>query len=374
MSPSSRKARIDRLLTEMARHEIDAVIISCPQNRFYLSGFKAEDVSLNESSGMLFISKDCLAFITDSRYIEAAKEEAPDFDILQYDQNNSFEQLIAKICREKNIKNLGIESEFLSLARFIKLNETLRKEEVPTSLIPADEFVGCLRAVKDEEELSLIKDSLKLAEEVMEEVYDYLKPGVIEREVAWFIERRIREKGAEGVSFPPIVAGGPRAALPHAIPTERPLREGEPIIIDMGARFNGYCSDITRTVFLGYIPDLWERIYGIVWEAQRLAQEAAQPGITSEKLDEVARQFIERAGYGAYFGHGLGHGVGIAIHEPPSIRKTGSMVLEPGMVFTIEPGIYLPGKGGIRLENMVVMKNDGAELLNRLPVSPPMKK
>jgi len=374
MSPSSRKARIDRLLTEMARHEIDAVIISCPQNRFYLSGFKAEDVSLNESSGMLFISKDCLAFITDSRYIEAAKEEAPDFDILQYDQNNSFEQLIAKICREKNIKNLGIESEFLSLARFIKLNETLRKEEVPTSLIPADEFVGCLRAVKDEEELSLIKDSLKLAEEVMEEVYDYLKPGVIEREVAWFIERRIREKGAEGVSFPPIVAGGPRAALPHAMPTESPLREGEPIIIDMGARFNGYCSDITRTVFLGYIPDLWERIYGIVWEAQRLAQEAAQPGITSEKLDEVARQFIERAGYGAYFGHGLGHGVGIAIHEPPSIRKTGSMVLEPGMVFTIEPGIYLPGKGGIRLENMVVMKNDGAELLNRLPVSPPMKK
>jgi Xaa-Pro aminopeptidase len=374
MSPSSRKARIDKLLTEMARHEIDAVIISCPQNRFYLSGFKAEDVSLNESSGMLFISKDCLVLITDSRYTEAAKEEAPDFDIFQYDQNNSLEQIVAKICREKNIKNLGIESEFLSLAKFIKLNETLRKEGALTNLTPADEFVGHLRAVKDEEEVSLIKESLRLAEEVMEEVYDFLKPGVTEREVAWFIEKRLREKGADGVSFPPIVAGGFRAALPHAIPTERPVREGEPIIIDMGARLNGYCSDITRTVFLGYIPDLWDRIYEIVLKAQNLAYEAAQPGITAKKLDGIARQFIEQAGYGAYFGHGLGHGVGIAIHEPPSIRKTGSMALEPGMVFTIEPGIYLPGEGGVRLENMVVMKNDGAELLNRLPVSPPMKK
>ncbi|MGC8720643.1 MAG: M24 family metallopeptidase [Thermodesulforhabdaceae bacterium] len=371
MINSPQEQRLRKIFSLMNDENLDALLVSCPENRFYLSGFYAEDVSINESAGVLFISPDFLVLLTDSRYVEAARLEASLFKTMQYNAENTLESIVSKLCAERQVKQLGVEAEFLSAAKYIAIEETLRKEGIPASLVLVKQLVEKVRAVKEELELSSIRKSLHLSEQVMEEVYGLLKPGLTEKEVAWFIEKRLRELGAESVSFPPIVAGGARAALPHACPEDRPLQEGEPIVIDMGAKLDHYCSDITRTVFLGYIPDKWMRIYEVVMEAQRRAQSAAKPGMRGEDLDAVARSFIEQSGYGDYFQHGLGHGVGLAIHELPSIRVRGKIELEPGMVFTVEPGIYLPGEGGIRLENMVVMREDGVEVLNRLPVEPP---
>ncbi|MCX7822560.1 MAG: Xaa-Pro peptidase family protein [Syntrophobacterales bacterium] len=372
MERSDRRQRILLTLSQMVTEDLDALLISCPENRFYLSGFYAEDIAINESAGMLFITKEFQAVITDFRYTESAMLEAPDFKILQYSHHNPKEKVISELCSEYKVRRLGIEAEFLSVSNYLAIEEALGKEKLPTSLVPTKGFLEKIRAIKDVTELSLIRESLRLSEKVMEEVYDFVKPGVTEREVAWFIEKRIKELGAQSVAFPPIVAGGSRSALPHAHPTDRELKEGEPIIIDMGARLNHYCSDITRTIFLRHIPERWERIYDIVARAQMLAINAIKVGITGEELDRTARDLIEQEGYGECFGHGLGHGVGLAIHEFPGIRKTSNITIGPGMVFTVEPGIYIPGEGGIRLENMVLMTEEGMEILNRLPPYPPI--
>lgn len=366
-----REARLLKIFSKMNHEGLDAMLVSCPQNRFYLSGFYAEDIAINESSGMLFIKKGFLALLTDSRYTESASIEAPDFKVIQYSSENPVEKIISTLCLEHGIERLGIEAEFLSVSTYLALEEAFKKNGKSTVLVPAKGLIEKIRAVKEEDELLLIKDSLRLSEEVMEDVYEFVAPGTTEKEVAWFIEKRLRERGAEAIAFPPIVAVGPRASLPHAHPTDRKLEEGVPIIVDMGCKLNYYCSDITRTIFLGHIPEKWEQIYNIVAKAQTMAMETAKPGMTGEELDRVARSFIEESGYGAYFGHGLGHGVGLAVHELPGIRKKGDMKLMPGMVFTVEPGIYIPGEGGIRLENMVVVTEKGVELLNRLPVCPP---
>lgn len=372
MVHSSQEQRLQKAFFRMAHENLDALLVSCPENRFYLSGFYADDVTLNESSGMLFIAPGCLVLLTDSRYVEAARSEAPLFDVMEYNTENTLESIVSKLCAERQVKLLGIETEFIPAAKYLALEDAIRKDGRSLAITPAKQLVESIRAEKEEPELSLIRKSLRLSEEVMEEVYGFLKPGMTEKEVAWFIERRLRELGAEAVSFPPIVAGGHRAALPHARPENKPLKEGEPIVIDMGAKLDHYCSDITRTVFLGHIPDKWKQIYDVVLEAQRRAQTSAKRGMTGEDLDAVARSFIERSGYGAHFRHGLGHGVGLAVHELPGIKTKGKMELKAGMVFTVEPGIYLPGEGGIRLENMVVVTEDGAEVLNRLAVDPPV--
>ena len=219
-----------------------------------------------------------------------------------------------------------------------------------------------MRSVKEQEEIEKIRASQRVNEEVFEEVLSNIKIGMSEKELSFMIFKGLMEK-ADGPSFPPIVASGPNSSLPHAVPTERRIKEHEPIIIDMGARLNGYCSDMTRTVFLGEPGEEFKKIYNVVKDAQKRAKERIRAGITAREADSFSRDFITEKGLGKYFLHSLGHGVGIAIHEAPALSKRSRKNLKIGMVITIEPGIYLPGKGGVRLEDMAVVKEDGVDVI-----------
>ncbi|MFQ5886033.1 MAG: M24 family metallopeptidase, partial [Anaerolineae bacterium] len=227
-----------------------------------------------------------------------------------------------------------------------------------------------IRTIKDLDEIEAIRKAVALADETYAYLCEYIKPGLTEQEVAWKAEVYMRQGGAEKVAFDFIIAGGPNGALPHATTTERAFREGEPIVIDMGARVEGYHSDLTRTIYLGEPEARFQEIYALVRRAQKSALEGMRAGMKGKEADGLARQVIEEAGYGEYFGHGLGHGVGLAVHEKPRATKTSEEELQPGMVLTVEPGIYISGWGGVRIEDIVVIREDGVEVLSRASKEP----
>ncbi len=348
--------RLSRLRKALVARELDAVLITCPENRFYLSGFLAEDVGLNESAGCLLITRDENFLLTDGRYEEQARSQAPSFHTLLY--KKGLDRLLSKLFRELDIKRCGYEPSFISCARL----KTIKKSTYPVIFKEFGDLVFRMRAIKDMKEIQLIKDAQQVAEEVFAQVLSGLGPGLSEKEIAFEILRGLYLR-ADGPSFPPIVASGPNSALPHAVPTQRKIRRGEPIIIDMGARLHGYCSDMTRTVFLGEPGSFFKKIYMAVKEAQEAAQQFIRAGITGREADLAARQVLKKYGFDSYFCHGLGHGVGIAIHETPVLSYRNRKKLCNQMVVTIEPGVYFPGKGGVRLENMAVVHGQGVEII-----------
>ncbi len=362
------KDRISKLKDWLHSHGIEAFLVSNPENRYYLSGFPERDLSFTESSGMLLITLSDNFLITDFRYREAAEKEAPLFEIKIYEK--SIVETISTLLAETDTRSLAVERNYITVGFFEDFKEQLNRVGISVELLPQSEVIEDMRAVKSKEEIELMIKSLRLSEEVMLDAIQFVKKRLPEREIAWFIEKELRERGAEELAFPPIVASGPNAALPHAKPTGKIPDHGDPVIIDMGARLNFYCSDITRTFFVSRMSKKWQKIYEIVLEAQTKAQEAIKPGLKTSDIDAVARDIIEKAGYGPNFGHGLGHGVGLAVHEKPGLRKTKPVTLEPNMVVTIEPGIYIPGEGGIRLENMVCVTDNGALVLNEIQVDP----
>jgi len=354
--------RLHKVKQLLADKPFDTFMVSEPWNRAYLSGFWAEDMQLTESSGFLFISEKAQVLATDFRYQEQAEKEAPDFQVVIYRENLA--NLLPEIFASLSTRNLGFENHHLTYDRFVKIKESMEDWNVKGGLLPAGELVEGLRIIKEVEEIESIRKSLALTESVLETIVGEAAAGKTEKELAWRIELLMREAGAEAVSFPPIVASGPLAARPHAVVSDRQLQKSETIIIDLGARFEHYCSDMTRTLILGEADDKMRRIYAAVREAQLRAIAAVRSGVSSLEVDQVARNYITSVGYGDHFGHGLGHGVGLAVHEKPGFGKSNSMVLEENMVVTIEPGIYLPGWGGVRLENMVRVTADGCEVLN----------
>ncbi len=364
MERSPHRARVEKVRQKLAAEQVDALLVAVPENRYYLSGFEAEDLLLTESSGYLLITDQDLFLVTDFRYEQAANAEAPDFQVVIYKE--AMEPVLEQLFRASTVKVLAVEDHYLTHQRYERIAACLQKASSGTRIRGADGLVERLRLVKEAGEIERMRASLEITERVLEELWQRLVPGMTEKEVAWEIEAGIRRSGAEAVSFPPIVAGGPNGALPHAVPTERPLASGEPVVIDMGARFRLYCSDMTRTWVYGEPPPELKTIYRVVKEAQGRAQETIRAGIDSREVDAVARKIISDAGYGQQFGHGLGHGVGLAVHEKPGYGQTTGMVLEENMVVTVEPGIYLPGVGGVRLENMVRVTTEGAQVLNRL--------
>lgn len=358
--------RLAKLRAILKRMEYDTILILVAENRRYLSGFTGEDGQFDESAGALFITAQDQVLATDSRYALQAEYEAPGFDIHCYEKGLA--QSLTDILTSLGTERLGFESNRMSVLQFQRFNEHLAKNGNSVTMIPTENLVEGLRMIKDAEELDAIRRSLALAEAVFETLSTEVSPGMREKELAWTMEKRMRENGAESVAFPPIVASGPNAALPHAVPTDRPVEQGEPLLFDWGARLNGYCSDISRTIVLGKPDPTFQKVYQVVRDAQLKAIERIKPGISSQEVDKLARDHIAAKGFGDYFGHGLGHGVGLATHERPHLAPTRPMALEVGMVTTVEPGIYIPGWGGVRLENMVVVETGGAMVLNMAPL------
>jgi Xaa-Pro aminopeptidase len=346
----------------MAENHLDAFLVAVPENRYYLSGYEAEDLQLTESSGYLLIAESRQYLLTDFRYQEEAQQEAPDFQLVIYTEGLT--QSLTELFTSLRVRRLGAEGHHLCYRTYRDVEEGLKNACPGAEMASFEDLVEQLRVVKEPAEIERIKASLKLTEQALNAVWGLLAPGKTEKEMAWEIERRIREGGGESVSFPPIVAGGPNGALPHAVPTDRKILPDEGVILDLGSRLDHYCSDMTRTWIAGAPSERLKEIYRIVREAQLAAQEAIHAGKKTVEIDAVARDLIGRAGYGEQFGHGLGHGVGIAVHERPGLRKRNPTVLEENMVVTVEPGIYLPGFGGVRLENMVRVTAKGCEVLN----------
>jgi Xaa-Pro aminopeptidase len=348
--------RLRRLRESLAEKGLDSVLVCQPENRRYLSGFTG-------SAGWLLISRRNAILATDFRYVEQAKGQSPDFEILRTKRElrDWFPDSLASLgCRR-----LGFEADFVSYEGYQKLSEAIRITDTGAELVPATGVVERLRSVKEPEELALIIKAVDLVDTAFQHLKAMIRPGMTEKAIAWEMEKTLREQGSEEVPFEIIVASGPNSALPHARPTERAVCSGEPLLIDVGAKVNGYCSDFTRTLFPGKASRTLGQIYDIVLEAQLSAIEGIESGMDATQADGLARSIIERAGYGDVFGHGLGHGVGLAVHESPLVGPTSSDTLVDGMVFTVEPGIYLPGQGGVRIEDMVVLENGKVRILTK---------
>ena len=350
---------LEQFRSLLAEASIDLFVVSWQENRYYLSGFSARDTAWNELSGFLLIDSQRQMLFTDGRYIFQAREECPLYEVGLY-TDDPFKTMAGAI-RECGPKRVGIERQHLILDYYQKFCHELEGIEV----VPVDTMTEKLRVTKEEWEIEKIRTSIACTEQALARTVPRLKPGLTEKEVAWWIEEAIREGGAEAVSFDLIVASGPNAAKAHHEPSSRRLREGESIVIDIGSRLDGYCSDMTRTLILGDPPDKLKEIYTVVRRAQLKAINGIRPGMSTAEADALARNEIERAGYGEYFLHSLGHGVGLAVHEEPRLRRIKPVELKENMVVTVEPGIYLEGFGGVRLEEMIVVRREGAELLNK---------
>ncbi|MDL2259741.1 Xaa-Pro peptidase family protein [Deltaproteobacteria bacterium OttesenSCG-928-K17] len=357
--PCPQTGRLKELRRLMAAAEVEAVLITSAANRRYYSGFEAGDAMLDESSGALLISKRGQYLLTDSRYTEAAKAEAPLFKVLTYRAGLGAE--LGKISALGKIRDIYVEPEFMTIGVLSRLKRALPGHR----FIPLPFDPDGPRAVKSPDEIKLVTKALMITEAAVAAALADIKPGRTERDVAFFIEAEFRRLGAEGPSFETIVASGPNGALPHAVPGFKKIKEGEMVIIDCGAKYRGYCADITRTKIVGR-PKPWQKeIYAIVRQAQLKAIAAIGPGVPASEVDAIARNHIGDQGYGEFFGHGLGHGVGLVIHEAPSLSPRNPRPLQPGEIVTVEPGIYLPGRGGVRLEQLVLVTDKGHKLLNR---------
>jgi Xaa-Pro aminopeptidase len=351
--------RLAALRKAMAKEKLSALLILRPENRRYLSGYTAHDGQIDESSGLLLITLDAQYLLTDFRYRLQAEKEARGYSIQIY--KNGAAAMVGSLMKGHRLRKLGFEEDLAT----VKFHRLLAEELPGVTLTAAPPLVENLRAVKDEAEIRAITRAVRVVEKALAITIKHLAPGKTEIELARILERAMQDLGAEGPAFESIVASGPNAALPHAVPGRRKIREGEPVVFDVGALVNGYRSDMTRTMVLGEPKPWLKKIYQVVRRAQLAALAVLRPGLRTDEADKAARDVIEKAGYGPCFGHGLGHGVGLATHEAPSLSWRMKVPLKAGMVVTVEPGIYLPKKGGVRLEEMVLITDDGCRVLNR---------
>ncbi len=357
--------RMESLRQHLHEQSLEALLITDSANRRYISGFSG-------SSGILLVSQDHALVLTDFRYRARVAQEAPSFTLHEIQRNQTWFDLLPDILANLGLLQIAFESNHLTVAQHQKLTNTLQTEDgTPTvELLPINGLVETLREVKDEDELVTLRRAIAITDAAIEAVIPELQPHHTERQAAWMLEVAMRERGADSIGFPIIVASGTNAALPHASPGDAPLETGCPIIIDMGAVYQGYHADLTRTIVLGEPDARFREIYAIVLEAQQHAITHIRPGMTGKEADAIARDRITKAGYGEAFGHGLGHSVGLEIHEAPSLKVLGEKPLRAGNVFSIEPGIYLDGWGGVRIEDLVLLHEEGGEVLSLAPKYP----
>lgn len=347
--------RLDKVREIIFNSGLDFFFISSAANRYYLSGFELHDPQCNESSGYLLITKDNFYLLTDPRYEEAAKRILPEDNIFIYRQNK-YERII-NFLKEIGVKRFGFESVYLSYDFYDQLNKHFE-------LVPLKNVVEQVRMIKDKDEVKSLQRSCALNHKVFEQIELFLTTGKTEAEIAWEVEKLFRTGGATELSFSTIVAVGPNAALPHAIPGKTKIVRNCPVLIDMGARVDYYCSDQTRTFWVGDSPSKeFLRTMELVKKAQEKAIKEIYPGLPIKDAYYIAKAFFQEYGVDKYFTHGLGHGIGLETHEPPAIGPLAKGVFKPGMVVTIEPGLYYPKWGGVRWEYMVLITDNGAEIL-----------
>jgi len=349
------KERISKLRAKFDELGVDAFLVSRLENIFYLSGFTG-------STAQVVITDDSLLFLTDFRYEDQFYEEVySEYKLVNFYQE-SLGAKLDELARTHGFSRLGIESDFVSL----KASEEIIEKARAFKVVPCSSVVESFREVKDEDEVAIIREAIGIVEEAFRELVALIRPGVKESDLAAEFEYRIRKRKAKRASFSPIVAFGPNSAKPHAGFSELELIPGVPLTFDLGVSYRGYSSDMTRTVFFGGVSEGWERIYNIVREAKAASANYGKSGMRCAELDKCARAIIEGEGYGENFGHGLGHGVGIEVHEKPRIGKNSEDVLKEGSVITIEPGIYIKRQGGVRIEDMYLVRSDRLERLNNL--------
>lgn len=347
--------RIDALRAALRAENCDAWFsFSAPANE-YLTGFRG-------SASGLVVTQDRCDFYCDFRYTEQARETVTVADIEE--TNTGLEKRVGERLKELGLKRAAFDSGVLTVDQRI----AVAAASGDTELVTASRLMAALRQVKDPTEIAKVRAANDLAEGVLADLLPELKVGIAEREFAARMEFEFKRRGASAVSFSPIVLFGTRSSLPHGVPSAKTLEVGDIVLLDFGCIVDSYCSDLTRTFVFGTIPGAWfETIYGVTLRAQLAALDAIQPGVRCADVDRIARDIIAEAGYGDYFGHGLGHGVGLEIHEAPRLNRLSEAVLEPGMVVTVEPGIYLPGQGGVRIEDIVAVTESGCDVLSKTP-------
>ncbi|MEO2153410.1 MAG: Xaa-Pro peptidase family protein [Aquificota bacterium] len=350
---------------KISKEGLDGFLFSSQPSVFYLSGFKS-------THAYVLLTNQHKVLITDGRYLLKAKNllQPQGWDILEV--KAPLMENLSKILKEFGIKKVGVEGDRLILSFYEKLKKALSKENITP--VPYEGFLDEFKMVKTPEEIKRIETAVGITDKAFQNLVDYLKgnkgriKNLTEHNLRTFLICQYLQMGAEGESFPSIVATGENSAIPHHETSKEPIKENAPLLIDTGCIWEGYCSDFTRTLFIGKPDKELLKIYDIVLQAHLRAVEAVKPGRPIKEVDLAAREYIEKSGYGQYFNHSTGHGVGIEIHEPPRVYKNEETPMKENMVFTIEPGIYLPNKGGVRLENIVVVTKQGAKILQKTPL------
>ena len=346
-----------KIASALDAHGLDAMLLTHEANRFYACGFHSPG-----TDGVALVTKQGNYYFTDSRYTEAAERHILDAAIAEVSRGRGYTALINEVIALEGIQKLGFEDAYMTVQDY-----NIYQEKLNCTLVPASALLTDLRRVKDEEELAAMTAAQRIAERAFDDILKELRPGVTEKEIAARLQYLMLHYGASGMSFDPIVVSGVNGSLPHGVPSEKVIAQGELVTMDFGCVSGGYCSDMTRTVAMGEVSEEQRKVYHTVLAAQKAAISAAKAGMTGTELDGVARAVIEEAGYGAYFTHSFGHGVGVEIHESPNASPANSHPLPLGSVISAEPGIYIPGKMGVRIEDVIVLQKDGCRNLTRSP-------
>lgn len=345
---------IQQIADKLTDHDLDAMLITSEPGEFYAIGFHGE--------GVVVVTKEQSYYYTDPRYIEAAQKQVTQAEVSLPDKGSNYRQMVQKIIDTHGIEKLGFEEQYMTVA-----DHQLYGESLTVAMVGATALLNQLRQSKDDEEITAMVQAQDIAEEALEEILQFIQVGVTEKEIAAKLQYEMLRRGAEKMSFDPIVASGPNGSLPHAVPTDRKIREGDFITLDFGCKFGGYCSDMTRTIAVGEPTEEMKKVYNTVLDAQMAGIAAAKAGATGKDVHMAAQKIIEEAGYGQYFGHGFGHSLGIEIHEAPNASPRNPNPLPLGAVISAEPGIYLPGRFGVRIEDALVLVEDGNINITKAP-------
>ena len=333
------------------------MLLTGEANRFYASGFHSSG-----TDGVALVTRKKAYYFTDSRYTEAAGRCLVGAELREIGHGRGYAALIEEAISEQHISRMGFEDAYMTVQDYERYRKALSCD-----LVPATELLWQLRMVKDDEELEALAAAQRIAERALEEILEEIRPGVTEKEIAARLQYLMLHYGASDMSFDPIVVSGPNGSLPHGVPSEKPIRQGEFVTMDFGCVYRGYCSDMTRTVAVGFATEEMHEVYQTVLAAQLAGIRAARAGVTGREVDGAARAVITAAGYGDYFGHSFGHGVGVEIHEAPNASPMNDKPLPSRAVISAEPGIYLPGKLGVRIEDVIILTEEGCRNITRAP-------